>query len=245
MNAMSRTALPRRLLMPLMLALACASAPMAFASSPTATAGDSAPAPDKVPAGIVDKLRGLIDSHQLAEVRTTYNGAYGASLLFHADTLGYYVVLFHGKEFWRVIQTDSFDNAENIYRAFASQTLTLAQVDIDTMRLDAGKKYAERMVAQNQQRLQTLQRDAAYQQQQARQVATHQEQAKQQAVSLTADLRSTSGQLDAVKQQIRALEVQQTDPTLVLPAPESRPPTAITPAAPANPPAPVSEHASP
>ncbi|WP_430391644.1 DUF2968 domain-containing protein [Dyella sp. 20L07] len=245
MNAMIRTALSRRLLMPMILVLACASAPLALASSPTSAPADNAPTTDRAPAGIVDKLRGLIDSHQLAEVRTTYNGAYGASLLFHADTLGYYIALFHGKEFWRVIQTDSFDEAEKIYHAFASQTQTLAQVDIDTMRLDAGKKYAEKMVAQNQQRLQTLQRDAAYQQQQARQVATQQEQAKQQAVSLTSDLRTTSTQLDAVKQQIHALEVQQTDPTLVLPAPESKAPTAITPASPVNPPVPTAPNASP
>jgi len=194
---------------------------------------------DKASAATVESFRQLIDSHQLTEVRTSYNSTYGASLLFQAETLNYYVALFHGKEFWRVIQTESFDEAEGIYRMFAEQTHKLAEVDIDTMRLDAGKKYAEKMIAQNQQRLQGLMADASRQQQEARQVAQQQEQAKQQAVALTSDLHNTTSQLDAVKQQIRALEAMQTNPNLVLPtstpapvpAPASSPATATQPTA--------------
>ena len=39
----------------------------------------------------VDELKQLMDSRQLTELRTTYNGNYGASLLFNANTLTYYV----------------------------------------------------------------------------------------------------------------------------------------------------------
>jgi len=205
------------------LVLAC-TAVSATASSPAAAGGDSnVPTPGQVSSSTVDDLHKLIDSHQLVELRTTYNGTYGASLLFEADKLSYYVALFHGKEFWRVIQTESSDDAESIYRTFASQTQQLAQVDLDTIRLEAGKKFAEHMVALNEQHLQNLQQDANYQQQQARQVAAQQQQAQQQTASLTADLRSTNNQLDAVKQQIHALETQQTNPALVLPTPEAAP----------------------
>jgi hypothetical protein len=214
------------------LVLAC-TAVSATAFSPAAADGDSSvPAPGQVSSSTVDDLHKLIDSHQLVELRTTYNGTYGASLLFEAEKLSYYVALFHGKEFWRVIQTESSDDAESIYRTFASQTQQLAQVDLDTIRLEAGKKFAEHMVALNEQRLQNLERDANYQQQQARQVAVQQQQAQQQTASLTADLRSTNSQLDAVKQQIHALETQQTNPALVLPTPEAAP---VAPA-PATPP---------
>jgi phosphotransferase system IIA component len=96
-----------------------------------------------------------------------------------------------------VIQTYTVKDAEGIYRTFAAQTEQLAQVDIDALRLQAGKKYAEQMVAMNEQRLQNLQQDAARQQQQAQQVMAQQQQAKQQAVSLSSDLRATSNQLDA------------------------------------------------
>jgi len=224
---------------------ACASAPMAPAGAPAAD-GDSGqaaapavpsstPAADGAPSSsTVAHLQQLIDSHQLTELRTTYNATYGASLLFQTDKLSYYVALFHGKQFWRVIQTDSYENAESIYRTFAEQTLKLAQVDIDAMRLQAGNAYAQHLIALNEARLRNLQQDTNYQQQQARQVASAQQQARQQAVSLSADLHSTNSQLDAMKQRIQALEKQQTDPTLILPPPSDN----AAPAAAASAPAP-------
>jgi len=210
---------------------ACASAPIqaeapavAADESPStpAAASNDAAAPTS---NTVARLQQLIDTHQLTELRTTYNGGYGASLLFQADTLGYYISLFHNKEFWRVIQTDSYEQAEQLYRTFAKQTEDLAQVDLDALRLQAGKKYTEHMVALNQQRLQSLRSDLDYQQQQAREVAALQKQAQQDAVSLTAELRSTSSQLDAVKKQIHELEAQQANPALLLPANQPEPTT--------------------
>ena len=198
---------------------------------PPSPEAPSAATPPRVPLSTVESLRQLIDNHQLTEVRTTYNSTYGASLLFRPETLGYYVVLFHGKEFWRVMQTDSFDDAESLYRTFVSQTQTLGQVEIDTMRLDAGNKYAEHMIAVNEAKLRSLQQDANNQQQQARQVAEAQEQARQQAVTLSSDLHNTNAQLDAVKQQVHALEAMQANPALVLPSPTPAP--ATTSAAPA------------
>jgi hypothetical protein len=211
-----------------MIALALASF---SAFSVAATVPSSAtPAADGDAAGgsSVDYLQHLVDTHQLNEIRTTYNGKYGASELFQPDKLTYFVALFHDKVFWRVIRTDSMKNADDVYRAFVAQTEKLAQVDIDALRLQAGNKYAEQMVTLNQQRLQNLQQDAARQQQQSQQVAAQQQQAQQQAVSLSNDLRNTSSQLDTVKQQIRALEAQQNSTEIELPPPQA-------PAAPAAP----------
>ena len=130
----------------------------------------------------VDELRQLVDSKQLTELRTTYNGSYGASLLFNTTTLQDYAALFHDKDFWRVIKTDSVDNAEKVYRTFVQQTEELAQVYIDTTRLEAGKRYTENLVAFNEQRLRSLQQEAELQRQQSLQVSASIEQAKQQAV---------------------------------------------------------------
>ncbi len=105
----------------------------------------------------VDELKQLMDARQLTELRTTYNGNYGASLLFNANTLTYYVALFQEKNFWRVIKTDAVDNAERVYRTFAQQSSS-AQVYIDTTRLEAGKRYTERLVAYNEERLRTCSR---------------------------------------------------------------------------------------
>jgi hypothetical protein len=220
MNSMTSGANAQRILVSL-IALVFVGAPaFVFAAQPPqAHTGDVVSTQDDAPGSTVNYLRQLMDSHQLTELRTTYNGSYGASLLFQADKLTYFVALFHDKVFWRVIQTYTVKDAEGIYRTFAAQTEQLAQVDIDALRLQAGKKYAEQMVAMNEQRLQNLQQDAARQQQQAQQVMAQQQQAKQQAVSLSSDLRATSNQLDAVQQHIRALETQQNNPVLMLPAP--------------------------
>ena len=219
MNLMTSGANARRILVSL-IALVFVGVSAAFAAQPPQThADDAASTQDNAPGSTVSYLRQLMDGHQLTELRTTYNGTYGASLLFQADKLTYFVALFHDKVFWRVIQTYSEKDAESIYHTFAAQTEQLAQVDIDALRLQAGKKYAEQMVAMNEQRLQNLQQDAARQQQQAQQVMAQQQQAKQQAVSLSSDLRATSNQLDVVQQHIRALETQQNNPVLMLPAP--------------------------
>jgi hypothetical protein len=188
------------------------------------------PAQNNASGGTVFYLHQLMDSHQLTQLRTTFNGTYGATLFFQPEKLSYYVAMFHSDVYWRVIQTDSETDAESIYRAFSQQSEKLAEVDIDAMRLKAGNIYAERMVAMNQQRLQNLQQDASLQQQQAQQVAVQQQQAQQQAVALSNDLRNNSNQLDAVKERIRALEAQQANPELILPTPPQQ-------AAAANPPA--------
>jgi DNA repair exonuclease SbcCD ATPase subunit len=231
---------------------ACASSPLASheqaapetaPAAEHATATPASPLPSSDDSGApssaaVANLQHLIDDRQLTELRTTYNATYGASLLFQTSKLTYYVALFHGKQFWRVIQTDSYEDAESLYRNFAEQTRQLAQVDIDTTRLQAGNAYAEHLIALNREHLQNLQQDASYQQQQARQVAAAQQQAKQQAVTLSADLRSTSSQLDAMKQRIRELEKQQADPQLVLPAADATPAPASSAAVPGTTPSP-------
>jgi len=56
---------------------------------------ETAVRPAPVVRNTVDELRQLVDSKQLTELRTTYNGSYGASLLFNTSTLNYYVAPFH------------------------------------------------------------------------------------------------------------------------------------------------------
>ncbi len=171
----------------------------------------------------VAELKALMDSHQLTEMRTTYNGSYGASELFSTDTLTYYVALFQEKEFWRVIKTDDFANAESVYKTFVEQTQQLAQVNIDTIRLQAGIRYNEKMVAQQEQQLQNLQTEVELQRQQSAQVSAALQQAKQQSVSLSTDLRTTNSQLSAINSRIEALKAIQANPNLTLPEPAPAP----------------------
>jgi hypothetical protein len=224
-----------RLLVPLTFAAASAcAAQMQPPKAPNPSVQPDAPQ-SEASSGTVAYLRQLMDSHQLTQLRTTFNGDYGATLFFQPEKLSYYVAMFHGDVYWRVIQTDSEQNAESIYSAFSQQSEKLAEVDIDALRLKAGNTYAEQMVAMNQKRLQNLQADANRQQQQAQQVAAQQQQAQQQAVALSGELRNSSAQLDAVKERIRALEAQQANPEMLLPPPQpAAPSSASAPATPSS-----------
>lgn len=186
---------------------------------------------DTVIGNTVSDLQRLMGNRELTEMRTTYNGNYGASLLFHAESLNYYVALFHEKEFWRVIRTESAESAESVYQTFVDQTKELAQVYLDTVRLQAGKAYSEKLVALNERRLRGLQQEAEQQRQQSLQVSNALQERKQQAVALSSDLRATNTQLEALNQQIKALQAQQVNPELSLPATSAAPAsTAATPA---------------
>lgn len=178
---------------------------------------EDAPATGNFSQGTIDELQQHMSAHDLTELRTTYNGSYGASLLFFPQQLTYYVTLFHDKDFWRVIRADQAEEAEKIYATFVEQSRKLAQVDIDAIRLEAGKQFTQHQLDMNRQRLEALRQDLARQQQQAQQVAQQQQQARQQAASLSGELSASSSELEAMQRKIQALEALQSDPTLALP----------------------------
>ncbi|AZG08176.1 DUF2968 domain-containing protein [Pigmentiphaga sp. H8] len=156
------------------------------------------------------ELQQLIQNRTLNELRTTYNGNYGASLLFKADDLTYYVAMFQQKNFWRVVKTTSESQAEQTYKAFVEQTVQLADVDIRRIKLDAERAVTEKQISANETRLSALQNDLSMQRQQEQQVAARQEQARQEAAALANERQAAREQLNTLQRQIRMLEEQQT-----------------------------------
>lgn len=77
--------------------------------------------------GNVAELQQMIRGSDLSELRTTYNGSYGASLLFYGKDMNYYVALFQQKNFWRVIKTRDDARANLIYKDFVRQTVQLSE----------------------------------------------------------------------------------------------------------------------
>ncbi|MCD0505387.1 DUF2968 domain-containing protein [Bordetella petrii] len=159
----------------------------------------------------VAELQALIQNRQVSELRTTYNGTYGASLLFKADDLTYYAALFQQKDFWRVVRTESEKQAEETYRAFARQSADLAEVDIKRIKLQAEYARSERMLAERSSELATLQADQSLRRQQEQQVAARQEQARVQAAALSQQQQQLRGELSAMQRQIDALQAQQAE----------------------------------
>ncbi|QRX84717.1 DUF2968 domain-containing protein [Glaciimonas sp. PAMC28666] len=158
----------------------------------------------------IGELQQLMQSQAISELRTTYNGNYGSSLLFKADSRTYYVALFQQKNFWRVVKTSSEVQAEQTYKNFVGQTEKLAEVDIRRIKLEADKQYTEQLISTQETRLLALQNDLAVQRQQEQTVSVQQDQARQQAQVLNNKQQSARNQLMVLRNRIRALETQQT-----------------------------------
>lgn len=172
-------------------------------STSAASANDSA-----TDGGNVAELQRMIHGPDLAELRTTYNGSYGASLLFYAKEMTYYVALFQQKTFWRVIKTTDETRAEAIYRDFARQTVQLSDVEIRRTRLEAQKAFTERLIALQQVRANRLEADLSVARQQQAAVATQQKETRQQASALQNQKAAAQDQLRATQHQVRQLQRQ-------------------------------------
>ena len=184
------------------------------ASPATATASPT-PAAVPQPAAVsanstISELQQLMQSQGVSEMRTTYNGNYGSSLLFKPESRTYYVALFQQKNFWRVVKTTSDVQAEQIYKSFVGQTEKLAEVDIRRIKLEADKSYTEQLIAAQETRLNALQNDLVVQQQQEQNVSVQQDQARQQAQLLSSKQQAARNELRGLQTRIRTLEAQQT-----------------------------------
>ena len=111
--------------------------PVADALREAASASSSSGTTTAEAQGNVAELMQMIQDARLSELRTTYNGSYGASLFFYPREMTYYVALFHDKHFWRVIKSADASRAEAIYAGFVQQTAQLADVEIRRTQLQA------------------------------------------------------------------------------------------------------------
>jgi hypothetical protein len=150
----------------------------------------------------------MIRGSDLSELRTTYNGSYGASLLFSGKEMTYYVALFQQKNFWRVIKTPDDTRAELIYKDFVRQSVQLSDVEIRRTRLEAQKGFTERMIALSQDRANRLQADLDVAHQQQTIVANQQQQTRAEATALAQQKAAAQGQLRAAQQLVRELQSQ-------------------------------------
>jgi hypothetical protein len=156
--------------------------------------------------GDVATLMQLIHDSQLVELRTTYNGSYGASLFFYPPDMTWYVVLFQDKHFWRVIRSQDEGRAEAIYADFAQQTERLADVEIRRTQLDAQKAYIQRVIALSEDRAHRLQADLDVARTQQAQVNDRQRQMQADAVALRAEKAQAQAQLRDVQRQVQDLQ---------------------------------------
>lgn len=159
-------------------------------------------------AGNVAELQQMIRGSDLRELRTTYNGSYGASMLFYPQEMTYYVALFQQKTFWRVIKTGDETRAEMIYKDFARQTVQLSDIEIRRTRLEAQKAFTDRMIALSQDRANRLQADLTVARQQQNIVDNQQQQTRAEATALAQQKSAAQAQLRDAQRQVQELQRQ-------------------------------------
>ncbi|WP_175023100.1 MULTISPECIES: DUF2968 domain-containing protein [Burkholderia] len=202
---------------------ACAQAGMAWSADATAPAAGTRPAVtslrgdpaatsvaamDASAQGNVAELTQMLHDGRIVEMRTTYNGSYGASLMFDPREMTYYVALFQDKHLWRVIRSQEKSRAEMVYANFVQQTVQLADIEIRRTELEAQKAFLERVIALQANRAQQLQADLSVARSQQAEVAQRQRSAQEQAQALQVEKRAAQLQLRDLQEQVRQLEKQ-------------------------------------
>jgi hypothetical protein len=150
----------------------------------------------------------MIHGAKLSELRTTYNGSYGASLFFYPQEMTYYVALFQDKHFWRVIKSQDMARAESVYAGFVQQTAQLADVEIRRTQLQAQKAYIEDIIALSEDRAKRLQADLDVARAQQAKVNDYQRQTQGEAATLNAEKEKAQAQLRQVQGQVMQLQRQ-------------------------------------
>ncbi|KUY78218.1 DUF2968 domain-containing protein [Burkholderia cepacia] len=171
-------------------------------------AASTAVATDASAQGNVAELTQMLHDGRIVEMRTTYNGSYGASLMFDPREMTYYVALFQDKHLWRVIRSQEKSRAEMVYANFVQQTIQLADIEIRRTELEAQKAFLERVIALQANRAQQLQADLSVARSQQAEVAQRQRSAQEQAQALQVEKRAAQMQLRDLQEQVRQLEKQ-------------------------------------
>lgn len=171
-------------------------------------AAQAASATDTAVQGNVAELTQMLHDGRIVEMRTTYNGSYGASLMFDPREMTYYVALFQDKHLWRVIKSQEKNRAEMVYENFVLQTVQLADVEIRRTELQAQKTFLERVIALQANRAQQLQADLSVARSQQAEVAQRQKSAQEQTQALQVEKRAAQVQLRDLREQVRQLERQ-------------------------------------
>ncbi|WP_347467714.1 DUF2968 domain-containing protein [Burkholderia stagnalis] len=174
----------------------------------TSLSGDAAPGASGAAQGNVAELTQMLRDGKVVEMRTTYNGSYGASLMFDPREMTYYVALFQDKHLWRVLKSQDKSRADMVYANFVQQTVQLSDIEIRRTELQAQKAFLERVIALSSSRAQQLQADLSVARSQQAEVAQRQKSAQEQAHALQIEKRAAQAQLRELQQQVQQLERQ-------------------------------------
>ena len=199
----------RQTVLALAAAASIASAGLAHAQTP---APQAPAAPTAAVGGTVAELQQLLAQKRLTELRTTYNGDYGTSLLLVNEDTTAYVALSYRKELWRVYKFAAVAPADGAYDTLARQTRIWAEDDLRRSVTAGQKAQLEREAQAAEQRAASLGQEVRIMQAQRQKMLEEQQAVRQQTQALDVERRAYKAQVDSLQQQIRMLEKQLNDP---------------------------------
>lgn len=156
--------------------------------------------------GNVAELQRMLIGGDLTELRTTYNGSYGSSLLLSAKGRTYYIALVQQKSFWRVIKTSDKDRAEAIYAEFVRKSAQLADVEVRRAELASDMADTDRLIALAQARAERLQADIEVAHQQQQLFTSRQKKLREETAELDSQRRAAQDQLRKSRRHGRRLQ---------------------------------------
>lgn len=184
--------------------------PMSAAPAPL-TASGSMPQASPASLGLVSELQKRLRDRSVRELRTSYNGDYGTTLMLADDQVVCYVALFYQKNLWRVFRFESIGPAEQAYRQVTQQSATWAGDDIRRQVLASQKRAFDKALQETEARANALNEDVRVMQAQRQRIAEEQKASRIEVQSAEIESRASRLRLEQLQEQIRRMESSLSD----------------------------------
>ncbi|MDW3685896.1 DUF2968 domain-containing protein [Cupriavidus sp. CV2] len=188
-----------------------------FAAPAPLTAIVSGPQASASSLGLVSELQQRLRDRSVRELRTSYNGDYGTTLMLADDQVVCYVALFYQKNLWRVFRFESIGPAEQAYRQVTQQSATWASDDIRRQVLVSQKRAFDKALQETEARANALNEDVRVMQAQRQRIAEEQKASRAEVQSAEIESRASRIRLEQLQQQIRRMESSLADSGLAVP----------------------------
>lgn len=168
-------------------------------------------APNGVPAaspGSLAELKQRLSNQSVRELRTSYSGEYGTTLLMADNAPVFYVALLNQKSLWRVLRFDNLALAERTYAQLSQRSADWAGEEIRLQVLNAQSQALERSKQESEARLAALNTDMQIMQSEQARIVQGRQAAQNQVKASEIERRAYQIQLDKLRRNIRELESQ-------------------------------------
>ncbi|AMP16336.1 DUF2968 domain-containing protein [Collimonas pratensis] len=180
-------------------------AALAAGAMPAMAAANGVPAASP---GSLAELKQRLSNKSVRELRTSYSGEYGTTLLMADNAPVFYVALLNQKSLWRVLRFDNLALAERSYVQLSQRSADWAGEEIRLQVLNAQSQALERSKQESEARLAALHTDMQIMQSEQARIMQGRQAAQEQVRASEIERRAYQIELDQLRRNIRTLESQ-------------------------------------